>query len=103
MPLILGAGEAAGVMFSPWHPAAIPKDESALRFHAVLDPIAQNHNVTVQQIALAWQLHRSPIMLPIPGTTSIAHMKENWAATNIGLTIDEVTAITALVPEETCS
>jgi pyridoxine 4-dehydrogenase len=55
----------------------------------------------MHQIALAWQLHRSPLMLPIPGTTHLAHMEENLAASSIRLTSDEVDSITQLVPEGT--
>jgi pyridoxine 4-dehydrogenase len=55
----------------------------------------------VPQIALAWLLHRSPCMLPIPGTSSLTHLEENLGATVIALTTEEVTAITQLVPEDT--
>lgn len=97
---LLRAAEEAGIAFSPWHPAALPKDDTAPRFHEVLDPIAEKQKVSVQQLALAWQLHRSPNMLPIPGTTSVQHLKENLAAAAIRLTPEEVEAITSLVPEE---
>ena len=56
-------------------------------------------NATIIQIGLAWQLHRSPLTLPIPGTTSIRHFKENIAAATIALEQDEVDEITSLVPE----
>jgi len=98
---LLDAAEAAGVVFSPWHPAAVPKDDTALRFNAVLQPIAQRHHATVQQLALAWQLHRSPLTLPIPGTTSVEHLNENLAAAAITLTPEDVGAITTLMPETT--
>jgi aryl-alcohol dehydrogenase-like predicted oxidoreductase len=78
----------------------VPKDERAPHFNAVLEPIAQKYDATVQQIALAWQLHRSPVMLPIPGTTSVAHLKENLSAAAIRLTSEEVAVITQLVPED---
>ena len=61
--------EGAGVVFSPWHPAAI-RGLDGEPFHAVIDPIAAKHDVTPQQIALAWQLHRTATRCPIPGTTS---------------------------------
>ena len=86
--------------FSPWHPAAVPKDESAPHFTAVLEPLAQKYEATVPQIALAWQLHRSPVILPIPGTTSVEHLKENLRAAAIRLTSEEVAVITQLVPED---
>jgi pyridoxine 4-dehydrogenase len=90
----------AGIIFSPWHPAAIPGGKEGETFHAVIDPIAAKHDVTPQQIALAWQLHRTATALPIPGTTSVEHSHENLAATNIDLTKDEVDAITALTSED---
>ena len=66
----------------------------------MVDPIAAKHDVTPQQIALAWQLHRTATALPIPGTTSLTHLRENLAAANISLTQDEVDAITALGSED---
>jgi aryl-alcohol dehydrogenase-like predicted oxidoreductase len=68
-------------------------------FHAVIDPIAAKYDATPQQIALAWQLHRTAHALPIPGTTSVGHLKANFAAAHIALTPDEVDAITALARE----
>ncbi len=94
------AADDAGVVFSPWHPAAVPGGDDSARIRAVLDPIAARTGATVQQVALAWQLHRSPRMLPIPGTTSIAHLKENLASTEIRLTPEDVDTITALMPED---
>lgn len=93
--------EETGIVFSPWHPGAVPKGAEGEPFHAVVDPIAARHNATPQQIALAWQLHRTATAIPIPGTTSIPHLHENLAAGTIDLTPDEVDAITALAPEET--
>lgn len=52
------------------------------------------------QVALAWLLARSPAVLPIPATTSPAHLRENLAAQDLGLTATELGAITALTPEE---
>ena len=56
----------------------------------------KNHGVTVVQLALAWLLHRSPVMLPIPGTSSVAHLEENVAAEKLKLTPEEWKAIDAL-------
>ena len=86
-----------GIVFSPWHPGAVP---DGAPFHAVIDPIALKYDATPQQIALAWQLHRTPNALPIPGTTSVRHLKENLAAAHIPLADEEVAAITALASEE---
>ena len=92
--------DGAGIVFSPWHPGAIHGGEQGEPLHAVIDPIAANHDATPQQIALAWQLHRTPHALPIPGTTSVEHLRENLAAAHVVLTQDEVDAITALIPED---
>ena len=69
------------------------------RIRAVLEPIARSNGATVQQIALAWHLHHSPAALPIPGTTSPVHLRENLAAATIRLAPEEVETITALAPE----
>ena len=88
------------IAFSPWHPGAVPGGADGAPFHLVIDPIAAKYDATPQQIALAWQLHRTPSALPIPGTTSVQHLRENLAAAHIRLTGEEVDAITALAPEE---
>ena len=54
---------------------------------------AERHHATPAQIALAWLLARSKVMLPIPGTSSPEHLEENWNARRIALTTDEVTSI----------
>ena len=58
-----------------------------------LDAVAQRHGVTRAQVALAWLLRRSPMMLPIPGTLSLEHLKENLAALDIELSEDEFQAL----------
>jgi aryl-alcohol dehydrogenase-like predicted oxidoreductase len=88
------------IAFSPWHPGAVPGGADGAPFHLVIDPIAAKYDATPQQIALAWQLHRTPKALPIPGTTSVQHLRENLAAAHIRLTGEEVDAITALTPEQ---
>ncbi|MGN7797773.1 aldo/keto reductase [Leifsonia sp. 22587] len=93
------AAEAAGAVFSPWHPVSIQDGGDPERIAAALAPIAHNHDASVHQIALAWLLHRADNVLPIPGTTSVDHLASNLGAAAIRLTDDEVTAITALVPE----
>jgi pyridoxine 4-dehydrogenase len=92
--------EENGIVFSPWHPGAIPGGEEGEPLHAVIDPIAEHHDATPQQVALAWQLHRTAKALPIPGTTSVEHLNENLAAATLRLTQREVNAITALAAEE---
>ena len=55
--------------------------------------VAARHGATTAQVALAWLLRRSPMMLPIPGTLSLAHVKENLAALGIELSDDEFAAL----------
>jgi len=94
------AAEAGRIAFSPWHPVTTTDGPLASRAAEVLPPIAAAHGASVQQIALAWQLHRTKNALPIPGTTSVEHLSENLAAASIRLTQDEVDSITALAAEE---
>ena len=99
---LLAAAEDAGVAFSPWHPTTMPtQGENAARLGEVLGPLCEKYHATTRQIALAWLLHRSPVMLPIPGTTSLTHLKEHLDAATIDLMDEEVMAITQLVPEDT--
>lgn len=97
---VRAVAEEHGIVFSPWHPGKVPSGEEGISFHAVIGPIAVKHDATPQQIALAWQLHRTPNALPIPGTTSVQHLGENLAAARIQLTHEEVAAITALASED---
>jgi aryl-alcohol dehydrogenase-like predicted oxidoreductase len=96
---LLKAAEASGAVFSPWHPVTLNETGQGDRIREVLEPIARRHNATVQQTALAWHLHHSPATLPIPGTTSPVHLRENLAAGTIHLTAEEVGAIDALTPD----
>lgn len=89
-----------GIAFSPWHPGVVPNGDEGSPFHAVIDPIADRLEATPQQVALAWQLHRTPNALPVPGTTSPQHLAENIAAAQMALTDEEVEAITALTSED---
>jgi aryl-alcohol dehydrogenase-like predicted oxidoreductase len=93
---VLAACEAAGIAFLPFFPLAA----GALgRGHHALAAAATAHRASPAQIAIAWLLARSPVMLPIPGTSSPAHLEENWAARTIALTANEVAAITAAARE----
>jgi pyridoxine 4-dehydrogenase len=97
---LLSAAEAAGVVFSPWHPTSLSDPgQNATHLADALGPIADRHGATLAQLAIAWLLHRSPWMLPIPGTSSLTHVVENIDAAEIDLTDDEVKTITDLVPE----
>jgi len=77
----------AGIAFVPYYPLA--KGRLAGGPGSPLDRIAERHKATSRQVALAWLLHRSPAMLPIPGTSSIAHLDENLAAAAIRLSAEE--------------
>lgn len=76
--------------FIPWYP--LNAGELA-REGSALDAIARKHKATPGQIALAWLLKRSPVILPIPGTGKVAHLEENVGAAGIALTDDEFKAL----------
>src|SRR6202022_2014746 len=76
--------------FIPWFPLAAGRLASA---GAVLDSVAKHHKATPSQIALAWILKRSPVMLPIPGTSKVAHLEENVAAVGIELSDEDFAAL----------
>jgi len=59
----------------------------------VLDEAARRHGASVAQLSIAWLLHRSPVMLPIPGTSSVQHLEENVASAGIRLSAGEWQAI----------
>ena len=85
--------EANGIAFIPWFPLATGKlagDGSPLA------ALAKEHGSTPSQLALAWLLRRSPVITPIPGTSSVAHLEDNVAAAEIELTDDEFAALTAI-------
>jgi pyridoxine 4-dehydrogenase len=87
---VLDYCEANGIGFIPWYPLAagdLAKDGS------ILDRIAKRHGAAPSQIALAWVLKRSPVMLPIPGTSKVKHLEENVAAVNVELSDDEFAAL----------
>jgi aryl-alcohol dehydrogenase-like predicted oxidoreductase len=75
--------------FIPWAPIGGSGSRSLSKAGNALEAEAKRHNVSVVQLALAWLLQRSPVMLPIPGTANIAHLEENMAAAKIQLTPDE--------------
>ena len=81
-----------GIAFIPWFPVAAGE---LARPGGLLDEIAAAHSATHAQLALAWLLRRSPVMLPIPGTGSVAHLEENCAAAGVELTDEEYDALTA--------
>ena len=79
--------------FLPWFPIGGGR---GLKTENPLNTAAKAHSVSVFQVALAWLLERSPVMLPIPGTSSLAHLEENVAAANLKLTPEEWKAIGAI-------
>jgi len=81
---------AKGIGFIPWFPLAAGE---LARRGSVLEVIAESHGATPSQIALAWMLKRSPVMLPIPGTSSSQHLIENVSAASIVLTDEEFASI----------
>jgi aryl-alcohol dehydrogenase-like predicted oxidoreductase len=82
--------EANGIGFIPWFPLAAGKLAEP---GGPVAQIAEARGATTGQIARAWLLARSPVMLPIPGTSSVAHLEENVAAAGIKLTQEEVDAL----------
>lgn len=90
---VLDFAEANGIAFIPWFPLATGKLAKA---GSPLDAAAGRHDASASQLALAWLLHRSPVMLPIPGTASVAHLEENVAAAGIALSEADVDELTRL-------
>ena len=84
--------ETESIGFMPWFPVAAGE---LAKPGGILDEIAAEHHATHAQLALAWLLRRSPVMLPIPGTGSIAHLEENCAAAQVELSDAEYDALTA--------
>jgi aryl-alcohol dehydrogenase-like predicted oxidoreductase len=74
--------EREGLAFIPWFPVAAGE---LARPGGKLDTLAKKHGASVSQLSLAWLLHRSPVMLPIPGTSSVAHLEENLKARDLAL------------------
>jgi pyridoxine 4-dehydrogenase len=83
---------ANGIGFIPWFPLAAG---DLTRPGAVVDRVAAAHGALAGQVALAWLLQRSPVMLPIPGTLRVAHLQENVAAAGLSLTAEEIAELDA--------
>jgi pyridoxine 4-dehydrogenase len=82
---------AEGLGFIPWNPIAAG---ALAQPGGPVDAIARETGTTPSQVALAWLLHRSPVMLPIPGTKSVAHVEENCGAATLELTDDQLASLT---------
>lgn len=78
--------EKSGIGFIPWFPVAAGK---LAQPGGPLDEAARRHGATLAQLSIAWLLHRSPVMLPIPGTSSVEHLEENVASAGLQLSADE--------------
>ena len=91
---VLEYSEANGLAFIPWFPLATGKLAGT---GTQLDALASDHQASASQLALAWLLRRSPVVLPIPGTSSVAHLEDNLAAALIELTDDEFDTLTKAV------
>jgi len=89
---VLEACEREGLGFVPWFPLAAG---DAARGEGAVERVAREHDVSPVQLALAWLLARSPVMLPIPGTSSVEHLEENVAAAAIELEESELQALAA--------
>jgi aryl-alcohol dehydrogenase-like predicted oxidoreductase len=89
---VLAECERAGIGFVPWGPL----DSGALDPAGPVAEIARRHDATPAQVALAWLLRASPVMLPIPGTGSLEHLEENVAAAELRLDDDELETLDAL-------
>jgi pyridoxine 4-dehydrogenase len=88
---ILDRCEEEALAFLPWAPLG-----GGRLTDATVDRIAVSHGATARQVALAWLLARSPVMVPIPGTGTVSHLEENVSAGNLQLTPDEVAELNRL-------
>jgi pyridoxine 4-dehydrogenase len=87
---VLDFCERKGLGFIPWFPLATG---DLARSGGPVDEIAARHDAAAGQVALAWLLSRSPVMLPIPGTSSVEHLEENVAAASLKLGDEELAAL----------
>ena len=79
-----------GIAFIPWFPLATGR---LAKPGGKLDELAKKHDASPSQLALAWLLHRSPVMVPIPGTSTVAHLEDNMRAAELTLSDDEVSEL----------
>ena len=89
---VLEYAERENIAFIPWFPLATGQLAAP---GGVLDDLAREHGATASQLALAWLLRRSPVMLPIPGTSSVAHLEENLQAAELTLSDTEFANLSA--------
>jgi pyridoxine 4-dehydrogenase len=91
---LLDFAEANDIAFIPWFPLATGKLAKA---GGPLDELAKKHDASPSQLALAWLLRRSPVILPIPGTSSVDHLEDNVAAAGLELTDTEFDELSSAV------
>ena len=84
--------ETESIAFIPWAPV----DSGSIGQDAAVGRVAKAHDATPHQVALAWLLARSPAMLPIPGTGSVAHLEENMAAASLQLSPEEIATLNGM-------
>ena len=84
--------EAHGIGFIPWYPLATGE----LTQHETLKEMATKYDASAGQLALAWLIRRAPVVLPIPGTSSVAHLEENVAARDLALNDEDFDRLSAL-------
>ncbi|MGH9080308.1 MAG: aldo/keto reductase [Acidimicrobiales bacterium] len=89
---VLDHCEAEGLGFIPWYPIA---SGELARAGTAVDAVVKETGSTPSAVALSWLLHRSPVMLPIPGTKSVAHVEENCRAATLELTGDQLASLDA--------
>ena len=92
---VLDYCEANGIGFIPWYPLAAG---DLARPGGLVDTLAKAKGATPGQIVLAWMLKRSPVMLPIPGTSRITHLEENVAGAAVALTDEEFAELDVAAP-----
>jgi len=91
---VLEVCAASGIAFLPWFPVAVGR---LARPGGPLDDLAASTGASPAQLALAWLLHRSPVLVPIPGTSSLSHLEENVSAAGLELTPEQLAALEAAV------
>jgi len=89
---VLERCEQEGIAYLPWFPlgGGSIAGGTGVRAHDAVREIADRRHLTTTQVALAWLLHRSPVMVPIPGTSRVTHLEENVAAASVQLTAEEL-------------
>ena len=97
---VLDHCEREGIAFIPWYPLGAGR---LAREGSALDRVAKRLSATPAQVALAWVLARSPVMLPIPGTSRVAHLEENMAAAKLELTAEEFSELDRVGREESAA